>query len=126
MIKVTLNEILNAIPVFNELSNRNFKSSTSFKIARMINTLNKEIEVFNTEREKLIEKYCEKDDNNFPVITETGMVKIKENFIEECNKELKELLKVEIEMNLDKMNEEVFEEAELTPNQVMMIMSFVE
>ena len=126
MIVTTINNILNAAPVFNFLSTQKFKSGTSFQLARLIKALNKEIVLFEDAREKLVEKFCEKDKFGQRIILDNGTVKVQEGKIEECNKELKDLLEVQIEINANKIREEELEEAQLSPSQVMMILEFVE
>ena len=75
MIILTLKEIFNAVPFLREISNKEFPSSTAFKIARLIRELDKEIELFEIERTKIIYKNCEKDNNGNPVLLEGGNIK---------------------------------------------------
>ena len=50
MITLTLNDIFNAVPALREISSKEFPGSTTFKIARLIRELDKEIQLFEEER----------------------------------------------------------------------------
>lgn len=126
MIKMTLNELMNAAPALKELSEKNFMGATTFKIARLIREVDKEIKTFEEERMKIVNKYGEKDENGELASQEDGTVKIIEDKINECNQELVDLLNAEVEINAEKLKEEVFEKIELTPALVIAIEGLVE
>lgn len=126
MIKMTLNELMNAAPALRELSEKSFTGATTFKIARLIREVDKEIKTFEEERMKIVNKYGEKDENGELATQEDGTVKIIEDKINECNQELVDLLNAEVEINAEKLKEEVFEKIELTPALVIAIEGLVE
>lgn len=126
MIKMTLNELMNATPALKELSGKSFTGATTFKIARLIREVDKEIKTFEEERMKIVNKYGEKDENGELASQEDGTVKIIEDKINECNQELVDLLNAEVEINAEKLKEEVFEKIELTPVLAIAIEGLVE
>jgi len=121
MIKITMNELLNVIPVLRELSSKPFKGATTFKIARLMRELDKEITLFEESRQKLAEKYgvC-KEDGSLEIM-EDGTVKLQKDRIQECNEELMNLLGTEIEINANKIPVEVFDDIEISPSQAITI-----
>lgn len=119
MIKMTLEDVMAVVPALQELSNKSFSGATTFKIARLIRELNKELETFDKERMKLIEKYGERDENGEFIQQENNSVKIKDDCIEICNQEIVGLFKTEIEINAERIPIEVFGETEMTPAQAM-------
>ena len=125
MIILTLKEIFNAAPFLREISNKEFPSSTAFKIARLIRELDKEIELFEIERTKIIYKNCEKDHNGNPVLLENGNIKLLEHKIEEATTELNTLFKNQVEINAEKIPVLAFNSIELTPEQAINLEAIV-
>ena len=126
MIKITINELLNVVPVLQELSNRTFKGSTTFKIARLVRELDKEMILFEQARQKIAETYGKRKDDGSLEVLEDGTIKIQENKIQECNDELVNLLNNEIEINAAKIPVSAFDDIELTPAQAVVIDSLIE
>lgn len=126
MIKITMNELLNVIPVLRELSNKPFKGATTFKIARLMRELDKETTLFDESRRKLAEKYgIRKEDGSFDVM-EDGTIKLQEDKIQECNEEMMNLLTTEIEINADKIPVEAFNDIEISPSQAIIIDALID
>lgn len=126
MITMTLNDIFNAAPALREISNKEFPGFVTFKIARIIRELDKEIQLFEAEREKIAYKYGEKDDNGMLVVLEGGNIKIPDENITECNNELQALFNTEIEINVSKLPLSIFETIEMTPTQAMNLETIVD
>lgn len=128
MIKTSLNNILTVSPVFKELVTKNFSLGVSFKIARLIRELDKELNTFKEVNSTLIDKYCEKDDKGETVFTEDGMIKIKEEFIDTYNEEIAKMISQEVEIQADKLEEKLFDdiEYEITPATSLALLSFIE
>lgn len=116
---MTLNDIFNAVPTLREISTKEFPGSVTFKIARLIRELDKEIQLFEAEREKIAQKYGEKDENGFLVVLENNVVKVPDEKIQECNEELQALFKTQVEINANKIPVEVFDTIEITPTQAI-------
>lgn len=119
MITMTLNDMLRAVPSLREISTKNFPGSVTFKIARLIRELDKEIQLFEEERNKIANKYGEKDENGNLISQDNGSIKIPDEKIQECNEELQALFETQLEINANKLPVEVFDSIEMTPAQAM-------
>lgn len=119
MITLTLNDIFNAVPALREISTKEFPGSVTFKIARLIRELDKEIQLFDEERSKIANKYGEKDENGNLVIQAGGNIKILDNKIQDCNEEFQALFNTQVEINANKLPVDIFDSIEMTPTQAM-------
>lgn len=126
MIKITMNDVLTATPVLRELANKPFKGSVTFKIARLIRELDKETSLFEQSKAAIGERYGMKDENGTLVVDDNGMIKLQEDKLEECNAELLSLLTTEIEINVDKLSYECFEDIEISPIQAIALDSLID
>lgn len=111
MIKVKMSDIIAAILVFNEIANKQMSGIDCFNVVRLIRKIDEEYKIFEETRAKIIEKY-----------SENGVVK--KNYIEQCNKEIIEIIASDIEINVDYLNEEIFYDLNMTPTQAMSIFNF--
>lgn len=126
MIRVDLKTILNASETFNKIMQQSFNGSLAFKIARLARELNKEMETFNTERQKLLNKYCAKDENGELKVNEQGNVTILPEYINVFNEEFTTLLETEVEINADKLPMDRIDDFEITPQQMLDLEIFFE
>lgn len=126
MIKVNLNDILNASETFNVIMQQSFKGSLAFKIARLARELSKEMETFNAERQKLLQKYCVKDENGELKTNENGTVQVEPDRINEFNEEFSSLLETEVEINAEKLSMDSLDSFDITPQQMISIEKFFE
>ena len=125
MIKITINELINAVPILRELTTKNFKGVASFKIARLIREMDKESETFEKTRIALIEKYGARDNNGNLITEDKGAIHIIPEMINECNAEIAALLNTEIEIAGEPLPVEYFEDIEMNAEQAMAIDKFV-
>lgn len=126
MITLTLNDIFNAVPALREISTKEFPGSTTFKIARLIRELDKEIQLFEEERMKIANKYGEKDENGNLISQENGTIKIPDDKVQECNEEFQALFNTQVEINANKLPIEIFDSIEMTPTQAMNLEAIVD
>jgi hypothetical protein len=126
MIKIVMNDLLNAVPVLKELSGRNFVGAVTFKIARLIRELDKEIALFDEARENIVEKYAVRKEDGSIDINEMGIIKIIDGQTEACNQELGSLLNAEIEVNADKIPADAFDNIEFSPSQALVIEALID
>lgn len=126
--KLTNKKILNDIHMLNNLSNLELPVKVSYKIAKNIMNIEKELKVYNTQRQKLIDKYCLKDENNQNVIDENNNFTIDDKYLDKWNKKINELL--DIEVNIDiltfKIDELMYDNYKMTPSQLMLIDYMIE
>jgi hypothetical protein len=121
MIKLSLNDILNSSETINTIMGQSFKGSLAFKIARLARELDKEMTTFNTERQKILEKYCVKDENGQLKTNENGTVQVEPDKINEFNEEFTSLLETEVEINADKLPMDSIDNFDITPQQMLTI-----
>ena len=126
MITITVNDLLNTVPVLRELINKPFKGSIAFKLARLIREFDKENTLFEEARVNLAQKYCERDENGEPIILETGAIKLQEDKINECNEEISNLLSTQLEIVAEKIPISAFDDIELTPSQIIVLEDLIE
>lgn len=124
MIVIKMEDVLNAIPFLKEISNKSFKGAISFKIGRIIRELNKELELFENARQKIIDIYAIRDANGQILMDEKNQIKLT-NF-NSFNKELQELLNTTIEINVEKIPISVFDNIEITPTQAIFLEAIIE
>lgn len=104
--KLTNKTIENSINSLARLSFMELPVKVSYAIAKNINKINKEIKVFNSERQKLIQKYSIKDKDGKPKINEDDTISIQEDLLEEWNRELNELLEIENDIDIHLIKED--------------------
>lgn len=126
MIELTVKEVMESVGVLNEIMEQPFHGALAFKISRIIRELRKEVESFNTERDKIIRVFSEKDENGKPVLLENGNIKIRSDLVKECNDEFEKLLGTSIEINAEKLDLNELDEIEITPKKMESILVLVD
>ncbi|WP_286904271.1 hypothetical protein [Clostridium sp. UBA1652] len=99
--------IVNSANALSQLSVMELPVKVSYAIAKNINKIEKELKVYNAERQKLIQKYAVKDTDGKPKIDENGTMNIQEELLEDWNKDTKELSSIEnkIDIHLIKLDD---------------------
>lgn len=126
MITMTVNDLLNVIPVLRELLNKPFKGSTAFKLARLMRELDKETTLFEESRQKLAEKFGVRDEDGNLTFDENGNIRLQPEKLSECNEEMLGLLNTALEINAEKIPMEAFADIDIAPAQVMAIDTLVD
>ncbi len=103
--KVNLGRLWASREVLNKVTTMKFKARTSYRLMKMIDQVNNELEPFGKARQELFLKYGDQDGDR---------VTIKKENTEAFMDELKELEGQEVELKFSVSLEEI-EEAELTP-----------
>lgn len=123
MINITVNEMVNCMSVFNKLMTQECKGAIALKIARVARELNKEYTTFDEQRQKIIDKYCKKDESGNPVINGNEYV-IDPQFAAESTEEFNALMNEELEINVNKLDLEEIEDFTLNAQEVMKLHNF--
>lgn len=100
--KITNRRIVNDSNFLASLMHRQFPVKVSYAISKNISKLESDLKIYNSEREKIINKYCKKDEKENLVIDENNNYSIEEEYIDICNKELNELLDIEVDIDIHK------------------------
>ena len=104
--KLTLSNerIVNTIDVLGELNNAKLPVKVAYAITKNINKINSELKAYNKEKAKLIDKYGEKDKEGKLKVDKKGNIPLKEEHIEDWNRDIKELLSIENEIDIHMIN----------------------
>lgn len=114
--------LVNSVGVLSKLNNMKLNIKVSYAVAKNISKIEKELEVYNKEKAKLIDKYCEKDKEGNLKIDKDGNTKIIDQ--ENWSKDFKELLQIENEIDIHKINEEDLfkcDNANITPRELILV-----
>lgn len=68
--KLTINEVIDAVSSYNQINKEKFTLKTTYKLARLFDTLQKEAERYETLTRDAILKYSKKDENGEPIINQ--------------------------------------------------------
>ncbi|MGG7143540.1 hypothetical protein ACQPVP_08745 [Clostridium nigeriense] len=109
--KLSNERLINSVGVLSKLNNSELAVKTSYKLSKNIKTLDKEIVLFNEEKQKLINKYAVKNEKGENKI-ENGIVEIADT--ENFNKECRELLDIEVDVKIEKINIDELAKSNLT------------
>ncbi|WP_305153814.1 hypothetical protein [uncultured Clostridium sp.] len=98
--KLKNERIVNSINILGELNNARLPIKVAYAITKNINKIDSELKAYNEEKAKLIDKYGEKDKEGKLKADEYGNVTLKKEHIEDWNKDIKELLSIENEIEI--------------------------
>ena len=120
--KLTNRKIVNDANLLGNLTHKQLPIKVSYAIAKNISKIEKELEIYNKERQKLIDKYCLKDEEG-NLIDENNQFKIADGNLEAWNKDMNELLDIEIDINIHKFSkDDLFNSnCNITPAELMLI-----
>lgn len=126
MIKVKIVDIVNSTEILQKLAKQNFKAKLALSIARLLKQAEPELQTFNTTRIDLIKKYATKDENGEIITDEKGNCNLEPEATREFNEELNDLLNTEIELNANKINLNLLEDLDFTPQEIATLEPFLE
>lgn len=118
--KLSNERLVNSVGVLSKLTNLELPLKLSYAFSKNITKIDAELEAYNIEREKLLNKYGEKDEEGKLKLSEKGEVNIlyRENF----NKEIAELLQCESEIDIHLIDlESINTDIKITPGELMVI-----
>lgn len=118
--KLSNERLVNSVGVLSKLTNLELPLKLSYAFSKNITKIDAELKAYNIEREKLLNKYGEKDEEGKLKLSEKGEVNIldRENF----NKEIAELLQCESEIDIHLIDlEKVDAKINITPGELMII-----
>ena len=120
LMKLSNERLVNSIGVLSKLTNMELPIKLSYAFSKNITKIVRELTAYNKERQKLIEKYGERNKEGKLNIKENETINILD--IDKFNKDLKEILEIETEVDihlidLDKINADI----NITPGELMII-----
>lgn len=79
------------------------------------------MQLFTEARQKLLDKYCVKDENNNIKIDDNGSVQIQLDYINDYNIEIEKLVNTEVELNIILLQVEDFQNIKISPGDIIQI-----
>ena len=120
-LKLTNERILNDSTRLASIAQKELPIKVSYAIAKNLAKLEAELKTYNSEREKLIEKYSIKDENGKTVADENNQIKLQPELISEWNKDIQELLAIENDINIHTFSIEALNGYSMSPSDLMLI-----
>lgn len=126
--KLTNRKIVNDANFLGTLTNKQLPIKVSYAIAKNVSKIEKELEIYSKEKQKLVDKYCIKDENGNNKIDENDQLKIADENLDDWNKSINELLDIEIEIDIHKfnINDLLNSNLDMTPSELMLIDYMIE
>ncbi len=122
--KLTNKALLNSISNLRVLSKKQLPVKVSYAIAKNISKIEKELTIYEIERQKLIDKYAKKDNEGKVVADNNGQIKFKDK--ENWEKDINELLDIEVEIEFHKFNIKHLEGREISPAELIALEHMIE
>lgn len=126
--KLTNRKIVSDANFLGTLTNKQLPIKVSYAIAKNVSKVEKELEIYNKEKQKLLDKYCIKDEKGNNKIYENNQLKIDDENLDDWNKSINELLDIEIEIEIHKfnINDLLNSNLDMTPSELMLIDYMIE
>ena len=124
--KLSNERILNDSTRLSSIAQKELPVKVSYAIAKNLAKLEAELKTYNTEREKLIEKYSIKDENGKTVADENNQIKLQPEQVADWNKDIKELLAIENDIDIHQFSVEELNGYSMTPAELMLIDYMIE
>ena len=102
--RLTNRKIVNDSSFLGNLTQKQLPVKVSYAIAKNITKIEKELDIYNKERQKLIDKYCEKNEDGTNKVDEHSNIRISDEHLENWNKDVNDLLDIEIHIDMHKFN----------------------
>lgn len=124
--KVKITDVVGFINIYPLIKDTKLKFGTLYKLSKYIDTCVKEREFYVDNLNKIFDKYGEKDESGALKLTDdkSGII-IKEDQRDECNKELEDLMAIEVDIPAEPLKIEELENLELDLSTYAKIKPFV-
>ena len=91
------NENLYALKsLLDRIKKLHFSVQTQYKFLKINKVVLNEIDIFEQQKQSLIESYAELDDNKNLIVSDNGGIKIKEEYVQECIKKINQINELQI------------------------------
>lgn len=123
---ITIGQAYIAKQVFDKLMGETFTGKQSFTIARLAKTVEKEVSLFEEQRQAMVSRYADKDEKGELKVDDKGMIHIDDSKIHEVNSELNDMLSAEITIEAKPINIEWLDKISITPGELQALEPFIE
>ena len=126
--KLSNERILNDAQSLGAISNKELPVKVSYSIAKNINKIESELKIYSNEKQKLIDKYSTKGEDGKTLIDAENKIKIADEYLDDWNRDIKELLAIENEVDIHKfsIDELINSNCNMTPAELMLIDYMIE
>lgn len=125
--KITNLTIVNSIQGIQDLAEKELSYGTTLKISKNINILENLLKEYNTEYQKLAEKYLAKENGQYiESSTSPGTFLIKEGKVEEYSEKLNTLNNFENDVNIYKIKSDELKDIKISAKTFMSIQFMIE
>lgn len=109
-------QVVNALPALQKLAGQDLSIKNLYKISKLLGNLEDEVAFYNTQRSKILEKYCDIEGNQYIPRPEEGA---------KLNAELNELLNMDIDRDIKEVIIGLDEDIKLSYNDLVSLRDFV-
>ena len=112
---------------FEKVKSQKLPFKTSYKLTLLAQEIQKHVDFYQEQFRNLVMEYSKKDENGNPLPTSDGHgVLLVEETMSEAYAKLTELHDLDVELPDTKFSVDDFDKVELTPEEMLVIMSFIE
>lgn len=123
--KVTMGEAFQINEVFQSFIEQKLAFNLSYKIMKLLTSLENDIKFYNQKVQELLDNYAKKDEEG-KYIENNGSISIQEDKFQEFQKAYQEIQECEIELPNIKFTMEELNNLEISPKEVYALKSIIE
>lgn len=118
-------EILNLQEFYNLIKDKKMPLKTTYKLSKLAHRIEKEIQFYSTEFQKIIEEYGKKENGAYVFSEDGSSIVIIPGREEECGKAIAELRNLEVDLSGFEFDIEEFDGLDITLNQMNTILPLI-
>jgi len=122
--KLTNEELLTSMQSLRVLAQRDLPIKVSYAVAKNISKIEKELKTYEEERQRLIHKHAKKDKDGEIIADKTGQIEFKDK--RKWDKDVRELLDIEVEVVFHKFNIKHLEGHNISPAELIAMGNMIE
>lgn len=126
MIKLSNRKIVEDVNTLSILAQKKLPVKAGFAIAKNLNKIEGILNIYNKERQKIVDEYCEKDEEGKLKISKDNSYIIKDGLRDEFNTKSEELLDIENEVEIHKFNLSILDSVEISVAELQTIEYMIE
>lgn len=124
--KLTVNDLYTIKSELVSLYQTDMPFALSYKVARFIKAIDGEYDTAESSRRDIILKYCLRDEDNNPVVSDSGDITIAPNYIDDYKSEMDGLINTEIDINAEKLPNGITEYVNIRPSSIESFVKIIE
>lgn len=102
--KLSNRRLIEDIQTLSALTQKQLPVKISYAIAKNIGKIQSELNIYNKERAKLVDKYAEKDEKGEIVVEKNKQIKFKDKCVEDWKRDINALLDIESDIDIHKFS----------------------